>query len=66
VLKKREKALVIYGPAHFYLAAPPDYVASMGGQVRGSTLSLGQIADACVYVGRNADFGSQGRPARFE
>lgn len=33
VLKKHEKALVIYGSAHFYLAAPPDYVASMGGQV---------------------------------
>lgn len=33
VLKKREKALVIYGSAHFYLAAPPAYVASMGGQV---------------------------------
>jgi hypothetical protein len=153
VLKKREKALVIYGSAHFYLAAPPDYVASMGGPVsfaqrleaeypgrtltvipigalarpsavkaadvepdyqkfdralettarpvlvslqrspfkdftaeeflgrtlttcrgpegcrsvfKGSTLSLGQIADACVYVGRNADLGRQGRPARFE
>ena len=33
VLKKREKALVIYGSAHFYLAGPPDYVTSMGGQV---------------------------------
>jgi hypothetical protein len=152
VLKKREKALVIYGSAHFYLAAPPEYVASMGGQVsvaqrleaeypgrtltvipigalarpsavkadvepdyqkfdralettvrpvlvslqrspfkdftaeeflgrtlttcrgpegcrsvfKGSTLSLGQIAEACVYVGRNADLGRRGRPARFE
>lgn len=33
VLQKREKALVIYGAAHFYRAAPADYLASMGQDV---------------------------------
>jgi hypothetical protein len=33
VLQKREKALIIYGAAHFYRAAPADYVASMGQDV---------------------------------
>jgi len=33
VLEKREKALVIYGAAHFYRAVPPDYLASMGTDV---------------------------------
>lgn len=30
VLEKHDKALVIYGQAHFYLTGPPDYLASMG------------------------------------
>jgi len=30
VLAKHDKALVIYGQAHFYLTGPPDYLASMG------------------------------------
>jgi hypothetical protein len=30
VLEKHEKALVIYGSAHFYLTGPADYLASMG------------------------------------
>src|SRR5215831_13531759 len=30
VLQKHGKALVIYGAAHFYLNAPPDYWAGMG------------------------------------
>src|SRR5690349_8460837 len=30
VLQKHEKALVIYGSAHFYLTGPADYLASMG------------------------------------
>ena len=30
VLEKYEKALVIYGSAHFYLTGPADYLASMG------------------------------------
>jgi Haem-binding uptake, Tiki superfamily, ChaN len=30
VLEKHNKALVIYGSAHFYLTGPPDYLASMG------------------------------------
>jgi len=30
VLKKHDKALVIYGSAHFYLTAPADYLASIG------------------------------------
>jgi hypothetical protein len=33
VLQKHEKALVIYGAAHFYRAAPADYLASMGQDV---------------------------------
>jgi hypothetical protein len=33
VLQKQEKALVIYGAAHFYRAAPADYLASMGQDV---------------------------------
>ena len=33
VLEKHGKALVIYGAAHFYRAAPPDYLASMGADV---------------------------------
>ena len=33
VLQKREKALVIYGAAHFYRAAPADHLASMGQDV---------------------------------
>lgn len=33
VLQKHEKALVIYGAAHFYRAAPPDYLTSMGQDV---------------------------------
>jgi hypothetical protein len=33
VLQKHEKALVIYGAAHFYRVAPADYVASMGQDV---------------------------------
>lgn len=30
VLEKHQKALVIYGSAHFYLTGPADYLASMG------------------------------------
>lgn len=30
VLQKREKALMIYGAAHFYRALPKDYLSSMG------------------------------------
>ena len=33
VLQKHEKALVIYGAAHFYRAAPADYLGSMGQDV---------------------------------
>jgi hypothetical protein len=33
VLQKHEKALVIYGAAHFYRVAPADYLASMGQDV---------------------------------
>jgi hypothetical protein len=32
-LSKREKALVIYGAAHFYRAAPADYLAGVGQDV---------------------------------
>jgi hypothetical protein len=151
VLQKHGKALVIYGAAHFYRAAPKDYWASMGEdlgivrmlemdypgrtlavipvggplhlppgaavpvdpdyrkfdlalktQVRpvlmplhrlpfrdftaeeflgggvfscrgpggcvsmfkGSTLTLGQIADACFYVGGGAEVETKARPAR--
>jgi hypothetical protein len=151
VLQKHGKALVIYGAAHFYRAAPKDYLSSMGkdigiarmleidypgrtfavipvggplvlppgvnvpnpdyqkldsalktqvrpvlvplqrlpfrdftaeeflgGQLvtcvgptgcrsvfRGSTLTLGQMADACVYVGRvNTDVDTKAKPSR--
>lgn len=33
VLQEHEKALVIYGAAHFYRALPPEYLASMGEDV---------------------------------
>jgi hypothetical protein len=33
VLQKPGKALVIYGAAHFYLSAPPAYLASMGDDI---------------------------------
>jgi len=33
VLQKHEKALVIYGAAHFYRVAPADYLAGMGQDV---------------------------------
>jgi hypothetical protein len=31
---------------------------------KGSTLSLGQMADACVYVGRNTEIDTKAKPAR--
>jgi hypothetical protein len=46
VLQKRAKALVIYGAAHFYRAAPADYLASMGQDV-----GLARMLDA-DYRGR--------------
>lgn len=46
VLQKRGKALVIYGAAHFYRAAPADYLASMGQDV-----GLARMLDA-DYPGR--------------
>jgi hypothetical protein len=46
VLQKHEKALVIYGAAHFYRAAPPDYLATMGQDV-----GIAQTLEA-VYPGR--------------
>jgi hypothetical protein len=151
VLQKHGKALVIYGAAHFYRAAPKDYWASMGQDIgivrmlemdypgrtlavipvggpvhlppgahldiypdyqkfdralktqvrpvlvplqrlpfrdftaeeflgggvfncrgpagcvsmlKGSTLALGQMADACVYVGGGADIDTKANPAR--
>jgi hypothetical protein len=152
VLQKHGKALLIYGSAHFYLAGPPDYFASMGGDIglarrldldypgrtfvvipigglrrppalkadsdpdyqkfdrtlqsqmrpvlvslqrlpfrdfkaeeflgrtlitcrgaggcrsvfKGSPLTLGQMADACVYVGGSADAGAQAKSPKFE
>jgi hypothetical protein len=46
VLQKHEKALVIYGAAHFYRAAPADYLASMGQDV-----GIALMLDA-AYPGR--------------
>jgi len=153
VLQKHRKALVIYGAAHFYLAAPKDYWAGMGKDIgiarmlemdypgrtlavipvggplklppgaavaidadyrkfdralktqarpvlvplhrlpfrdftaeeflgagvfncrgtggcvsifKGSTLTLGQMADACIYVGGGADVVIQRKPGKFE
>lgn len=151
VLQKHGKALVIYGAAHFYRNAPPEYLASMGQDVglvrmleidypgrtfavipvgpldrpsalkmdidpdfqkfngalktqvrpvlvplqrlpfkdfsaeeflgrtvtscrsgpnscqsafKGSTLTLGQMADGCIYVGGTADAEAKAKPAR--
>jgi len=150
VLQKHVKALVIYGAAHFYRAAPKDYLSSMGQDIgivrmleidypgralavipvgyrlglppgatlpihpdyqkfdralktpvrpvlvplerlpfrdftaeefgpqvfncrgpggcvsmwQGSPLTLGQIADACVYIGGGADVDSKAKPTR--
>ena len=33
VSQRRGKALIVYGSAHFYLDAPADYWASMGGNI---------------------------------
>jgi hypothetical protein len=33
---------------------------------KGSTLTLGQMADACVYIGRDAGASVQAKPANFE
>lgn len=33
---------------------------------KGSTLTLGQMADACVYVGRDTEGAVQAKPAKFE
>jgi hypothetical protein len=42
-----------------------DVVTLSGGSIfTGSTLTLGQMADACVYVGGGADADTKAKPAR--
>jgi len=39
-------------------------IGAGGGFFRGCSLTLGQMADACIYVGRDADVDSKAKPTQ--